>query len=95
MGHDQFNHLVSSMNIVPVSHHTIKRAEKRVGPALENQAHQSVKRALLEEKELTEKANRCVLTFVQLCCNVYGNITEILRWLFCSTAREKEVGRGS
>ncbi|XP_034244115.1 uncharacterized protein LOC117646905 [Thrips palmi] len=58
VGHEQLNTLITSMNIPAVNHHTIKRSEARIGPAIEQHANESIKRALLEEKRLTEDANR-------------------------------------
>lgn len=65
MGHEQLNNLVSAMNIPTVNHHTIKRAEARVGPAFEECAKQSMRAALLEEKRLTEEFNRYVHSKVE------------------------------
>lgn len=84
VGHEQFNTLISSMNIPPVNHHTIKRAEEKVGAAIEKQAHESVNRALLEEKRLTEEAKRYVVILVKHCSialSHLGKALKLLLWL--------------
>jgi len=56
-GHEQFNHILTVLNIPPVSHHTLKLAEGRLGSVIEKTAKESCQSALEEEKALAVANN--------------------------------------
>ncbi|KAE8737620.1 hypothetical protein FOCC_FOCC016916, partial [Frankliniella occidentalis] len=58
VGHDQFNKLLSAMNLPTITAKTISRAEKRMGPSIVEVAQQSCREAIALEKELTRRSER-------------------------------------
>jgi len=61
VGHEQFNKLLSAINIPTISTKTMKLAEERVGPVVVALADESCKEAIAEEKELTVRKLRLVI----------------------------------
>lgn len=63
MGHEQFNKLVSAMNMPTMNAKTMKLAEERVGPSIVRVAQESCKEAINLEKELTLRKLRLVFSW--------------------------------
>ncbi|CAA3032911.1 maternal exuperantia-like, partial [Olea europaea subsp. europaea] len=58
IGHEQINSWLTAVNIPAIMHSTIKRAERFVGPAVEEVARESCRDAIQEEKELTLQSQK-------------------------------------
>ncbi|KAK3925215.1 Sensor protein NarQ-like protein [Frankliniella fusca] len=53
VGHEQFNKVLSAMNLPTIHANTIVTPERRMGPSIVEVAEQSCRDAILEERELT------------------------------------------
>ena len=52
MGERQVNTFLTSLNIPPITHKTLKSGERKVGKAIEASADESVHRVAIEEQQL-------------------------------------------
>lgn len=60
MGLEQFNKLLSAMNLPIVHPNTLKNAEDRIGKCVVSVAKESCKQAIADERDLTLSAQRFV-----------------------------------
>ena len=58
LGETHVNNFLTSMNLPPISHKTLKKREREVGPIIEKVAEESCEKALAEEVA-TSEAGRC------------------------------------
>ena len=72
IGETQVNNLLTSMNVPPIHHNTLKRREREAGKGIETVANRLMAKALLEE--ITKTRGRLVLVRHEPLRNFNGSV---------------------